>query len=92
MCEHNHDHQTCRELLKSLSEYVDGMLDDSLCDVVEQHMADCDRCQIVVDTLRKTVELYHSLTPAPTVPEDVRLRLYVRLHLEDFLTEQKTKT
>ena len=83
---HRHDeHAACRELLKSLSDYVDGALDESLCLVIEKHMAECDRCQVVVDTLRKTVELYQNTSPAPPVPDDVRRRLFVRLKLDDFL-------
>ncbi len=87
MTEHHHpdDHATCRELLKSLSDYVDGALDESLCLVIEKHMAECDRCQVVVDTLRKTIELYQNTSPAPSVPDDVRRRLFVRLKLDDFL-------
>jgi hypothetical protein len=37
-----------------------------------------------VDTLRKTVELYHDAPPAP-LPKDVRQRLYTTLKLEDYL-------
>ena len=89
MDDHQHDHRACRELLKSLSEYVDGALDETLCAEVEKHMAGCDRCQVVVDTLRKTVELYHTLSPAPAVPDEVRVRLFVRLNLADFLVAHK---
>ncbi len=82
---HTHEHSECRKLLASLSEYVDGALDESICDVIEQHMGECERCEIVVDTLRKTVELYRATVPAPPVPEDVRARLFLRLELTDFM-------
>jgi anti-sigma factor (TIGR02949 family) len=87
--QHEHESRTCHELLASLSEYVDGTLDESLCAQVEKHLAECERCRIVIDTLRKTVELYHTLPAAPPVPDDVRMRLFARLHLEDFLVERK---
>jgi anti-sigma factor (TIGR02949 family) len=83
-----HEHTHCRELLASLSEYVDGSLDESLCEVIEQHMSECERCQIVVDTLRKTVELYRATASAPPMPDDVRARLFVRLNLADFLKDK----
>jgi anti-sigma factor RsiW len=86
--DHDHDHKTCRALLASLSDYVDGTLDESLCAEIEKHMAGCDRCQVVIDTLRKTVELYHGQPPAEPLPADVRNRLYMRLALNDFLVEQ----
>ena len=84
---HTHANTECRKLLASLSEYVDGALDESICDVIEQHMGECERCEIVVDTLRKTVELYRAIAPAPPVPDDVRARLFARLELADFLKD-----
>lgn len=83
-----HEPTRCRELLASLSEYVDGALDESICEVIEAHMDGCERCEIVVDTLRKTVELYHAVSSAPPVPDDVRARLFMRLDLSDYLKDK----
>ncbi len=79
------DHDSCRKLLSSLGEYVDGNLDGQLCAELERHMKDCQRCRIVVDTMRKTVELYHGTGEETHIPADVRERLFLRLNLEDFL-------
>jgi anti-sigma factor (TIGR02949 family) len=80
-----HEHKNCRQLLGSLSEYVDGELDEELCNVLEQHLEDCEDCRIVVDTLRKTVYLYHTTTDAEDIPADIRQRLYKSLNIEDYL-------
>jgi len=80
-----HEHKNCRQLLGSLSEYVDGELDEELCSVLEHHMEDCDDCRIVVDTLRKTVYLYHATASTENIPSDIRQRLYKSLNIEDFL-------
>lgn len=80
-----HEHKNCRQLLGSLSEYVDGELDDELCSVLEQHLEDCENCRIVVDTLRKTVYLYHESTQDETIPTDIRTRLYQSLNIEEYL-------
>ena len=80
-----HEHKNCRQLLGSLSEYVDGELDEELCSVLEHHMEDCDDCRIVVDTLRKTVYLYHATASNENIPSDIRQRLYKSLNIEDFL-------
>jgi anti-sigma factor RsiW len=80
-----HDHKECRKLLGSLSAYVDGELDDNLCAVLEQHMQTCEDCRIVVDTLRKTVYLYHTTSESETIPPDIRTRLYKSLNIEDYL-------
>lgn len=77
--------ENCRELLASLSDYVDGTLQEELCSEIEQHMMDCENCRIVVDTLRKTITLYRASAGAPAMPNDVRERLYRRLNLQDFL-------
>jgi anti-sigma factor RsiW len=81
----NHKHkQGCRDLLASISDYADGSLEEGLCQELDRHLADCDDCQVVVDTLRKTIELYHTeVTHA--VPEDVKRRLFKRLDLDDLL-------
>ena len=91
MTPHPHDHQSCRQLLRSLSDYLDGTLDESLCAEIEKHMGECERCQIVIDTLRKTVELYHTMEPAPAVPEDVRSRLFARLDLQDYMVAKPSQ-
>jgi anti-sigma factor (TIGR02949 family) len=76
---------TCHELLSSLSEYVDGELNEDLCAVIEQHMSGCQNCRIVVDTMRKTISLYHASALQVEVPEDVRDRLFHCLDLDEFI-------
>lgn len=86
-----HDHGNCHHLLGSLSDYVDGDLKDEICQEIEQHVADCEDCRIVIDTLEKTVSLYRETADEPVVPSDVRQRLYHRLNLDDFLVDNPTK-
>jgi hypothetical protein len=83
------DHTTCQELLGSLSEYVDGELGDDLCALIEQHMAGCQDCRIVVDSLRKTIYLYQASASQVEVPEDVRDRLFHCLDLDEFIKKAK---
>jgi len=87
MSEHEHDHETCKQLLSSLGEYVDGTLGEDLCAELERHISGCDRCRIVVNTLKKTVELYHDSAQDTQIPSDVRQRLFARLKLEDFISK-----
>jgi anti-sigma factor RsiW len=72
----------CGEMLEALSDYIDGELEARLCAEIEAHMRDCPDCQIMVDTLRKTVVLYR-LHGQVEVPPDVRSRLYAVLDLEE---------
>lgn len=80
-------HESCSHLLSSLGEYVDGVLDADLCAEIERHMQGCTRCQVVVNTLKKTIELYHETAEETHMPGDVKRRLYARLHLEDFTSD-----
>lgn len=77
--------ENCRQLLSLLSDYIDGELGQELCQRLEAHLAGCENCRIVIDTLRKTVYLYRVSTKDPTMPEEVRQRLYRRLDLTEFL-------
>ena len=79
------EQNNCRYLLSSLSEYIDGDLGMELCQEIERHMADCENCQIVVNTLQKTVYLYHNSAEQPDLPNEVRTRLFKRLKLDEFL-------
>jgi anti-sigma factor RsiW len=80
-----HNRKYCKQLLGSLSEYVDGELDKELCSALEHHLEDCEDCRIVVDTLRKTVYLYHTTANDEVISPDIRQRLFKSLNIEDYL-------
>jgi len=72
---------TCQQLLADLSTYVDGEASTAVCAALEQHLAHCENCRVVVDTLRKTISLYQQL-PQPDLPPGARDRLIARLEIE----------
>ena len=74
----------CKHLLAPLSDYISGEAAESLCAEIEAHMAECEDCRIMVDTLRKTIVLYRT-SPREEIPDDVRRRLYQVLNLNEFL-------
>lgn len=86
---HSHEHSggSCHELLSSLSEYVDGSLQAELCEEIERHLHECNKCKVVVNTLKKTVELYHDSADDCGMPDEVRQRLFMRLDLKDYLAK-----
>jgi anti-sigma factor RsiW len=67
-------------MLGNLSNYIDGELEAELCAEIEEHMAECVNCRIVIDTLKRTVTLYHAHGHEP-LPEDVKTRLLAALNL-----------
>ncbi len=79
----------CRHLLDSLSDYVDGSAQEALCAEIERHLAECENCRVVVDTLKKTIYLVRALDDEPAnLPADVRTRLFHTLNLETFLEKE----
>ena len=53
----------CDELLAALNEYVDGTVDPAVCDRFQEHLAGCNPCQVVIDNIRQTIQLYKAGEP-----------------------------
>lgn len=68
-----------------LSDYVDGDLDKDLCIRLEAHMAGCENCTIVVNTLKRTIDLYRNEAEDTSLPEGVKTRLFKHLSLDDLV-------
>ena len=64
----------CKEVIRRLSDYLDGELDPALARELTRHLEHCEDCKIIIDTTRKTIEVYCSTEPT-ALPEDVRERL-----------------
>ncbi len=65
---------TCKQVIRQLSEYLDGELEAGLAQDLHRHLEHCEDCRLVVDTTRKTIEIYCNTEPLP-LPEPVRERL-----------------
>jgi len=68
----------CKKILQELNLYIDGELEKELCQQLEAHLKDCNRCRIVLDTTKRTIEFYRDQTPLD-LPNDVRDRLHASL-------------
>ena len=68
----------CDELLKTLNEFVDGTLEPGVCEQFQQHLAGCNPCRIVVDNIRKTIQLYKG-DEVFELPVEFRTRLHATL-------------
>lgn len=69
----------CEQLLKALGDYIDGEIDPTMCELFERHLSYCPRCQVVVDTLRKTIALYREGELVFEMPIEFRERLHQRV-------------
>ncbi len=81
----NHQHTgLCSELSSQLPDYLDGQAKEAICRAIEAHLAECEDCRVIVDTMKKTITLYRE-APLETVPSDVHQRLVSVLNLDDII-------
>jgi len=80
---HQHD-MDCQDILQNLHAYIDSELGSGLCGDIEAHLHACPDCQIVVNTLKKTIQLYKVDGQQTTLPGEVKKRLLVSLDLENY--------
>ncbi|MGD0956499.1 MAG: zf-HC2 domain-containing protein [Candidatus Acidiferrales bacterium] len=65
----------CTAIINELADYLDEALDPALRASIEQHLGKCQDCRIVVDTCKKTIQIYCNSEPAP-LPVDTSQRLH----------------
>ena len=65
---------TCKGILDTLSDYLEGDSGDVVCMEIEDHLDGCEKCRIHVDTMRAIVTLYKGWR-GDEIPGDVSGRL-----------------
>jgi anti-sigma factor RsiW len=68
----------CRGVVRELSNYLDEAIDATLRQSIEVHLGRCEDCHLLVDTTKKTIEIFCNSEPLP-LSEDVRKRLHEAL-------------
>ncbi len=69
--------QRCRRLFAALSDYMDGVVDEAVCEEMDRHIGDCEPCQAFLSSLKQAVTQCRSYRPkcAPRQAEAVRREL-----------------
>ena len=75
----------CKKLLAEVSNYLDNELDAGLRAEIEGHMRRCPDCYVIIDSTRKTVQVYRGCQPY-----DVSQALHNRI--EEALRAHVTKS
>lgn len=68
----------CKDVLASLSCYIDGEGSSELRQALEEHISRCRRCRVVFDTTGRMLKIVSDAAPFE-VPLAVSGRLYARL-------------
>jgi predicted anti-sigma-YlaC factor YlaD len=66
---------SCKEVVKLLSDYIDGECSSEDKALIEGHLEDCPNCIAFVNTFRKSISMAKNLT-YPDIPNDLRERLH----------------
>ncbi len=65
----------CKQTLNEISDLLDGELDPELAEAVRKHLEACPDCTVIVDTTKRTIELFCGSEPMPLPPKvEERLR------------------
>ena len=65
---------TCKEFLQELNDYLDETVDVEVRHKIEVHITECPNCFVILDTTKKTIQVYKGMQPQ-ALPEDVQARL-----------------
>ncbi|HEX2918682.1 MAG TPA: zf-HC2 domain-containing protein [Edaphobacter sp.] len=50
----------CTDFLSQLTDYFDGQISPELLEEVRAHLAGCSHCEVVLNTTRRTIEVYRN--------------------------------
>ena len=69
---------TCKQFLQELNDYLDPSVTEDTKRHLQEHLDGCLNCFVIVDTTRRTLEVYRCTEPQP-LPEEVKSRLWAAL-------------
>jgi anti-sigma factor RsiW len=64
----------CTDFLAKLTDFFDGNIEPELMSEVKEHLGVCHHCEVVVDSTRKTIEVYRG-TEIYEFPDELSSRL-----------------
>ena len=64
----------CNKIIQEISNYLDNELDAALREELEAHMGCCPDCRVIIDTTRRTIQVFRGCEPYP-LPQSLHDRL-----------------
>lgn len=68
-------HECCKRLRELLGDYLDGEIERKCCQEIEQHMQECEKCEIIVRTTLHTMKICQEHIVSEELPEGTRIRI-----------------
>lgn len=71
------------DLIREICEYMGSDLNSAPCKLIREHMEACHNCEVYVDKIKKTIEIYRYADRQEELPDSVSKKLFACLHLDD---------
>ena len=84
--------QRCRGLFAALSDYMDGLVDDAICEKMDRHIHECEPCQAFLASLKQAVAQCRSYTPQCDARRAEELRQQLLARYQNVLTALGNKS
>jgi predicted anti-sigma-YlaC factor YlaD len=68
------DDLSCRELVDTVTEYLDGAVTEGQQGVIERHLEGCEGCRVALDQFQTVIRLAGRLTSADVARIDAMVR------------------
>lgn len=65
---------TCKDFLNELNEFLDESVDPEIRHKLQAHVNECPNCWVVLDTTKRTIQVYRGQDPQP-IPDEIHERL-----------------
>jgi hypothetical protein len=65
---------TCKDFLNELNEFLDESVDPEIRHSLQEHVNECPNCWVVLDTTKRTIQVYRGQEPQP-IPSEIHDRL-----------------
>jgi hypothetical protein len=69
---------TCTEFLALLDDVIDDTVTEHMRADLQEHLRDCEHCEVTLNTTRKTIQIYRS-HEIYELPSDLRERLHAAI-------------
>lgn len=80
------------DLYKQICNYLGCDLDSDPCKQIQDHLAECPNCEVYVDKVKKTVNLYKTIDDCNDIPEDICNKLFISLNIDDLNNSNSNPT
>jgi len=70
------------DLIKQVCNYLGSDLDSEPCQMIKQHLEKCHNCEVYIDKIKKTVEIYRRIDHCTELPETTCKQLFASLNLD----------